>query len=73
MANLKDMSVKYIRYSLVSTIGFLLSTAIFFFCSEYLGWLSWFVANIIGGVWAFLAFYFKINIYHARKSAKRSI
>jgi len=49
-----------------STIGFLLPTAIFFLATTIfrLGWLSWFVANIAGGILAFLVFYFKVDIYH---------
>jgi len=65
---LKDICVKYIRYSAVGTIGFLISTIAYFLCADLLhvGWASWFLANIIGGIWAFLIFYFKVDIARSR-------
>lgn len=65
---LKDICIKYIRYSAVGTIGFLISTMAYFLCADlfHVGWASWFLANMIGGIWAFLIFYFKVDIARSR-------
>lgn len=46
--------------------SFLLSG--FYSCENSIfdSWLAWFIANIIGGIWAFLVFYAKTDIFHSR-------
>jgi fatty acid desaturase len=61
-----DFLLKFIKFSLVGTVCFLITTWFFGALAPYYGyWTGWLIANGVGGVLGFFIYYYKVNIHQS--------
>jgi len=67
MRKFSDRVKKYVLYNIVGTLGFGISTGVYFLCLHFdIGGMSWFIGSFAGGLFSFLIFYTKVDIYRKR-------